>query len=144
MDRHYGPAGRFGWRSGWNLRWAGTAALGLAGLLGGSDMARAQEPAPDNSKTNQPDRNKSSATADKQKMSPEDRELTRKIRAAIIGDKSLSTYAHNIKILAQDGKVTLKGPLRSDEEKIAVLSKAMGIAGEGNVTDQMVVTPPKS
>ena len=107
-------------------------------------MARAQEPAPDNSKTNQPDRNKSSATADKQKMSPEDRELTRKIRAAIIGDESLSTYAHNIKILAQDGKVTLKGPLRSDEEKIAVLSKAMGIAGEGNVTDQMVVTPPKS
>ena len=118
--------------------------MGLAGLLGCSGMARAQEPAPDNSKTNQRDRNKSSATADKQKMSPEDRELTRKIRAAITGDKSLSTYAHNIKILAQDGKVTLKGPLRSDEEKIAVLSKALGIAGEGNVTDQMVVAPPKS
>jgi len=107
-------------------------------------MARAQEPAPDNSKTNQRDRDKAAATADKQKMSSEDRELTRKIRAAITGDKSLSTYAHNIKILAQDGKVTLKGPVRSDEEKTAILSKAMGLAGEGNVTDQIDVAPPKS
>jgi len=144
MDRHYGLAGRAGWRSGWSLRWAGTAALGLAGLLVCAEMARAQEPAPDNSKTNQRDRDKAAATADKQKMSPEDRELTRKIRAAITGDKSLSTYAHNIKILAQDGKVTLKGPVRSDEEKTAILSKVTGIAGEGNVTDQMDVAPPKS
>jgi osmotically-inducible protein OsmY len=106
-------------------------------------MARAQEPAPDNSKTNQRDRDKTAATADRQKMSPEDRELTRKIRAAITGDKSLSTYARNIKILAQDGKVTLKGPVRSDEEKTTIVSKAMGIAGEGNVTDQMDVAPPK-
>ena len=48
------------------------------------------------------------------------------------------------KILAQDGRVTLKGPVRSDQEKTAILSKAMGIAGEGNVTDQMDVAPPKS
>jgi osmotically-inducible protein OsmY len=107
-------------------------------------MGRAQEPAPDNSKTNQRDRDKAAATADKQKMSPQDRELTRKLRATITADKSLSTYAHNIKILAQDGKVTLKGPVRSDQEKTAIMSKAMGIAGEGNVTDQMDVAPPKS
>jgi hyperosmotically inducible periplasmic protein len=144
MDRHYGLAGRVGWRSGWSLRWAGTAALGLAGLLGCSGVARAQEPAPDNSKTNQRDRDKAAATADRQKMSPEDRELTRKIRAAITSDKSLSTYAHNIKILAQDGRVTLKGPVRSDEERAAILNKAMGIAGEGNVADQMGVAPLKS
>jgi osmotically-inducible protein OsmY len=107
-------------------------------------MGRAQEPAPDNSKTNQRDRDKAAATADKQKMSPQDRELTRNLRAAITADKSLSSYAHNIKILAQDGRVTLKGPVRSDQEKTAILSKAMGIAGEGNVTDQMDVAPPKS
>jgi hyperosmotically inducible periplasmic protein len=69
----------------------------------------AQQPAPDNTKTNQRDRDKAAATADKQKMSAEDRELTLKIRAAITGDKSLSTYAHNVKIITQDGKVTLKG-----------------------------------
>ena len=78
------------------------------------------------------------------KRARKDRELTRKIRAAITGDKSLSTYAHNIKILAQDGKVTLRGPVRSDEEKAAILSKAVEIAGEGNVTDQTDVAPPKS
>src|SRR5262249_33599983 len=144
MARHYGLAGRVGWRSGWSLRWAGTAALGLAGLLGCAKVARAQEPAPDNSKTNQRDRDKAAATADKQKTTPEDRETTRKISPAITGDKSLSTYAHNIKILAQDGKVTLRGPVRSDVEKAAILSKAVEIAGEGNVTDQTGVAPPKS
>src|SRR5215468_4279806 len=71
MARHYGLAGRVGWRSGWSLRWAGTAALGLAGLLGCAKVARAQEPAPDNSKTNQRDRDKAAAAADKQKTSPE-------------------------------------------------------------------------
>lgn len=104
----------------------------------------AQQPAPDNTKTNQRDRDKAAATADKQKMSAEDRELTRKIRAAITGDKSLSTYAHNVKIITRDGKVTLKGPVRSSEEKRAVLTKAMEIAGEGNVTDETDVAPPKS
>ena len=107
-------------------------------------MARGQEPAPDNSKTNERDRDKAAATADRQKMNPQDREMTKKIRAAIVADKSLSTYAHNIKIITQDGKVTLKGPVRSDEEKTAVMTKATGIAGDGNVTDQMDVAPPKS
>jgi hyperosmotically inducible periplasmic protein len=114
--------------------------LGFAVLVGAQDP---QQPAPDNSKTNERDRDKSAPTADKQKMSPEDRELTRKIRSALMADKSLSTYAHNIKIITQDGKVTLKGPVRSHEEKAAVLSKATGIAGEENVTDQMDVAPPK-
>jgi len=68
----------------------------------------------------------------------------KKIRSAIISDKSLSIYAHNVKIIAQNGKVTLKGPVRSAEEKAAVFSKATEVAGEGNVTDQMDVAPPKS
>jgi osmotically-inducible protein OsmY len=70
--------------------------------------------------------------------------LAKKIRSAIVADKSLSTYAHNVKILARDGKVTLKGPVRSEEEKTALIGKAAGIAGEGNVMDQMDVAPPKS
>jgi hyperosmotically inducible periplasmic protein len=128
-------------------RLACTIALLFAGSLGCAARASAQDaqqPAPDNTKTNQRDRDKAAATADKQKMSAEDRELTRKIRAAITGDKSLSTYAHNVKIITQDGKVTLKGPVRSSEEKAAVLGKAREIAGEGNVTDEIDVAPPKS
>jgi len=103
-----------------------------------------QQPAPDNSKTNQRDRDKSSATADQQKMNPADREITQKIRSAITGDKSLSTYAHNVKVITRNGKVTLKGPVRSDDEKSSLVGKATSVAGEGNVTDQMEVAPPKS
>lgn len=106
--------------------------------------AQAQQPAPDNSKTNQADRDKPSATADQQKMNPADRELTRKIRSAITDDKSLSTYAHNVKIISRDGKVTLKGPVRSDDEKAAVLNKATEIAGQENVIDQLQIAPKKS
>ena len=111
-----------------------------------SSVVRAQEqqPAPDNSKTNQADRNHSSATADQQKMDPADRELARKIRSAITTDKSLSTYGHNVKVISRDGKVTLKGPVRSDDEKAAILNKATSIAGQENVVDQLEIAPKKS
>jgi osmotically-inducible protein OsmY len=58
-------------------------------------------------------------------------------------DKSLSTYAHNIKIITRDGKVTLKGPVRSEDEKAAIEAKAATVAGADNVTDQLTVAPPK-
>lgn len=93
----------------------------------------AQEPgtqptSPDNSKMNQRDRN-SSDTADQQKENPVDRELTRQIRRALMQDKSLSTYAHNVKVISQDGAVTLRGPVRSEEEKLAIEKKAAEVAG---------------
>lgn len=103
-----------------------------------------QQPAPDNSKTNKRDRDKTAATADQQKMSPTDRDLTRKIRAALHQDKSLSTYAHNIKIVTREGHVTLKGPVRSEEEKTAIESKATEIAGSGKVINELDVAAPKS
>jgi osmotically-inducible protein OsmY len=58
-------------------------------------------------------------------------------------DKSISVYAHNIKVITQDGKVTLKGPVRSEEEKTNIASKAVAVAGEGNVTNQIDVVPAK-
>ena len=84
---------------------------------------------PDNTKTNQRDRGKDEPTADQQKENGTDRELARKIRRSVVSDKSLSTYAHNIKIVAQNGTVTLKGPVRSEEEKQAVEQKAAEAAG---------------
>jgi len=56
-------------------------------------------------------------------------------------DKSLSTYARNVKIIAQNGQVTLKGPVRSEEEKTAVEGKASEIAGRDKVTSQLEVKP---
>lgn len=116
-------------------------------LLAGTCMlANAQEsatppPAADNTKTNQRDKNKAESTADQQKENQSDRELTQQIRRAIVQDKSLSTYAHNVKIISEDGMVTLKGPVRSEEEKTAVEAKASEIAGKDKVTSQLEVKP---
>ena len=129
-------------------KWKGLVFVGAAAVLGTTLLAapmprqdNAQPPPADNTKVNKRDRDKSAQTADQQKMNATDRELARKIRSAIMDDKSLSTYAHNIKIVARDGKVTLKGPVRSDEEKSAIEAKATEVAGAGNVIDEIQVTP---
>jgi hyperosmotically inducible protein len=95
---------------------------------------------PDNTKMN---KDQSSPTADQQKMNPTDRALAQKIRKSIHDDKNLSTYAHNVKIIAQDGKVTLRGPVRSEDEKNDLQAKAVAVAGEGNVVNQLDIAPPK-
>jgi len=74
-----------------------------------------------------------------QKLSKADRELTQKIRKAVVSDKDLSVAAHNIHITAQDGAVTLIGSVKSDDEKKAIEDKATGIAGAGKVTSQLTV-----
>jgi hypothetical protein len=106
--------------------------------------ATPQQTAPDNTKMNKGDNDKYATTADQQKMNPADREITKKIRAAITDDKSLSTYAHNVKIITQDGKVTLKGPVRTEKEKADIEAKATAVAGASNVTNEIEVAPPKS
>ena len=103
-----------------------------------------QPPAPDNTKTNARDRQPSQVTADQQKNNSADLETTRQIRKALTADKSLSTYAHNVKVVTRNGKVTLKGPVRSAEEKKAVEAKAAEVAGAANVTDQMSVAKTKN
>jgi hyperosmotically inducible periplasmic protein len=99
-----------------------------------------QQTAPDNTKKN---KDQTSPTADQQKVNPTDRAITQKIRKAVHDDTSLSTYAHNIKIIAQDGKVTLRGPVRSEDEKSNLQAKAVAVAGRENVTNQLEVAPPK-
>ena len=100
----------------------------------------AQQPATDNTKMNQADRN-DQPTADQQKNNPSNRELTQHIRQAIMEDKSLSAYAHNVKIISQNGVVTLKGPVRSDDERRAIQAKANDVAGEGKVVNELTVVP---
>jgi len=98
---------------------------------------------PDNTKVNQRDRAAGAKTADQAKDNASDRELMQKIRQSIMDDKDLSTYAHNVKVIAVNGKVTLKGPVRSAEEKQSVEQKATAVAGSDNVVDQMTVKPAK-
>jgi osmotically-inducible protein OsmY len=119
---------------------AGVLAAGLA-LNTASAQNTQNPPQPDNTKVNKQDRSPGAVTADQQKDNRSDRELTQQIRKSVMADKSLSSYGHNVKIVAQGGAVTLKGPVRSEEEKKAILAKAEEVAGAGKVTDQLSVKP---
>jgi hyperosmotically inducible protein len=88
---------------------------------------------------NKQEADRGAATADQQKETPADRMLAKKIRHAIVSDSSLSTYAHNVKVIVRNGTVTLKGPVRSDDEKNAVAAKAAEIAGADKVANELTV-----
>jgi hyperosmotically inducible protein len=115
-----------------------------AALLLASGFLAAQDVQPDNTKMNKGDGNKTAVTADKQKMNANDRKLTQQLRKAVMEDKGLSTYAHNVKIVSENGMVTLRGPVRSEDEKKNIESKAIGITGDsGKVDDQLSVMANK-
>lgn len=121
-------------------RWVATSiAIGFLTICGGAQQT---PPAADNTKVNQRDRNAGEPTADQGKNNANDREIMQKIRKAVMDDKSLSSYAHNVKIISQSGKVTLKGPVRSADEKQSIEQKAVDVAGAGNVTNQITIVPP--
>jgi osmotically-inducible protein OsmY len=100
-------------------------ALALTLLVPCACFGQDQQPTPDNSANNKAH----SQTADQQSSATSDRMLTKKIRQELIADKSLSTYGHNVKIITQNGMVTLKGPVHSEEEKQTIASKAAEAAG---------------
>jgi hyperosmotically inducible periplasmic protein len=90
------------------------------------------------------DRATGATTADQQKENAADRAITQKIRRAVVDDKTLSTYAHNVKIVWQNGEVTLKGPVRTADEKKNVEAKAVAVAGARHVTNQISIAPVKA
>ena len=92
---------------------------------------------PDNSANNKIQNQ--SQTADQQKDNAADRSLAAKIRQALVSDKSLSTYGHNVKIIVVGGAVTLKGPVHTEAEKQSIGAKASEIAGQGKVTNEITV-----
>lgn len=114
-------------------------------LLSCGAVLQAQTPAQekqDNTRVNQRDRNPGEATADQQKENAADRDLAAKIRREITKDKSLSTYGHNVKVIVQNGVVTLKGPVRSNEELQSIMSTASRVAGgDAKITNQLAVQP---
>jgi osmotically-inducible protein OsmY len=102
-------------------------------LLTGTLAIAAQ--APDNSANNK----QPGTTADQQSNAATDRTTTQNIRKALIADKSLSTYAHNVKIVTRDGMVTLKGPVKSDDEKQKVVAEAGQVVDPKQIDDQLTV-----
>jgi hyperosmotically inducible protein len=96
-------------------------------------------PAADNTGINQRDRKDSEPTADQQKNGKSDLQLTAEIRRSVMADKALSINAHNVKIIADNGKVTLKGPVANAKEKQIVEDKAQHIAGSENVVSEIQI-----
>jgi hyperosmotically inducible periplasmic protein len=94
---------------------------------------------PDNSGKNVRDRGRNAITPFDQSTNRSDVETTRKIRRALTKDKSLSTTARNIKVVTMDGTVILRGPVKSEHEKVAIANKAQQIAGAGHVNDQLEI-----
>jgi osmotically-inducible protein OsmY len=117
------------------------AALLLSSMLAAPHVI-AQTPSavpPDNAKSNKVDTSNETVTADAQNNSATDLDLTKRIRQSVMADKSLSTYAHNIKIVTVNGSVTLNGVVRSAVEKGAIEMKAANIAGKDKVTSDLKI-----
>ena len=95
----------------------------------------------DNSKSNALDQSNTTATSDAQKENKNDRRLTQRIRKSVMADKSLSTYAHNVKIVSVNGGVTLNGVVRSDQERSTIEAKAVSVAGKDHVVNDLKVSP---
>lgn len=98
-------------------------------------LAQTSPQSPDNSRENQ----NHAKTADSQPNAAADRATTAKVRKAIVGDKGLSTYAHNVKIIAMNGQVTLKGPVKSEEEKQQIASDVTAVVSADSLTNQLTV-----
>ncbi len=118
---------------------AASAALAFAFLVSSSSSSAqmGQQAPPDNSKVNADHRK----TADDQPNASADRLTTAKVRKAIMADKSLSTYAHNVKIITMNGQLTLKGPVKSDEEKQRIATDLANVIPADNLTNQLTVKP---
>jgi len=111
-------------------------ALGSSAILNGQTPG-SQTPAPDNTKTNKTDTAK--PTADDQKQNKSDLQITQQIRKLVTDDKGLSTYAKNVKIITQNGSVTLSGPVRSEDEKKSIETKASQVAGSTHVKSEIQI-----
>ncbi len=99
-----------------------------------------QRPA-DNTGTNERDRKDTETTAQHAGMAQSDTDIMAKIRQAVVDDGNLSTNAHNVKIVAAHGIVTLKGPVGSAAEKTTVEQKAIAVVGEKNVVSELEIAP---
>jgi osmotically-inducible protein OsmY len=91
--------------------------------------------APDNSNQNKGH----VQTADNQSNAKADRDISAKVRKMIMADKDLSTYAHNVKVITANGAVTLKGPVKSEDEKAKVAELAANVVSADKVTNELTV-----
>ena len=94
----------------------------------------------DNTEVNVRDRSEAAKTPIDQNENQKDIDITANIRKRVV-DTKMSVNAQNVKIITQDGKVTLRGPVKSEEEKSQIEKMAHEVAGPANVDNQLEVEP---
>ena len=94
---------------------------------------------PDNTATNERDRSGETQTSGDQSNSSADLKITQAIRQALIKDGELSMTAKNIKIITDNGQVTLRGPVKNAQEKAKIDQLARSAAGGAKIVDQLDV-----
>jgi hyperosmotically inducible periplasmic protein len=114
----------------------------FAGLLtvAAVNHSDATEVAPDNTAANKADQHTQATTPMDQSNDQEAIEVTASIRRAVLNDKSLSTAAHNVKIVTNGNTVTLRGPVESAAEKQRVESLAVKSAPGKTVHNQLAIS----
>ena len=110
----------------------------IAALFAGSAFAANPSTSPSNTNPDNTRRNREQATtAENQSEAPSDRELTRRIRSALVDDGRLSSAAKNVKVITANGRVTLRGPVNTHQEKQSVGAIAEKLAGKNNVANEL-------
>jgi hyperosmotically inducible periplasmic protein len=84
---------------------------------------------PDNTKVNKRDTNSAALTPLDQGNNETDLKITQQIRQAVMDNGSLSFTAKNVKIITNGGKVTLRGPVKTEQERSAIDAAARKVAG---------------
>ncbi len=110
------------------------SALSLAALAADNEKAK-----PDNTATNERDRSGETKTSGDQSNNSADLKITQAIRRALMKDRELSTTAKNIKVVTANGQVTLRGPVKTAQEKAKVDQIARSAAGGAKIDDQLEV-----
>ena len=103
------------------------------------DVARKSSTDVDNTARNSRDRDGATQTAGDQAENETDRTISANVREAVVADNGLSMNAHNVKIITSGGTVTLRGPVKSNEEKAAIESKAKQVAGVTRVDNLLEI-----
>jgi len=118
--------------------------IGVGGLVARAADSPAEKKGPenypaDNSGRNQRDANDAAVTPESQSNAKADVEITQAIRNAVTADDSLSVNAHNVKIITAGGVVTLRGPVKSEQERASIAAKAQQVSGVTRVNNQLEV-----
>lgn len=91
---------------------------------------------------NKRDRSDRTLTPTDQSNDTADVKLVAAVRRAVVKDDSLSMSAHNVKMIAKNGVVTLRGPVKNTAEKASVASIAKAVAGVTRVDNELDIKTP--